>query len=244
MLGAEAERARNHRYGLTHPDETMNVLLFGATGMIGDGVLHECLSNTRVNSVLAVTRSPLTTTHPKLRERRRTNFLDFADLSDELSGMDACFFCLGVSSAGLTETRYRELTFDITLAAATALAMARPDAAFCYVSGEGTDGSGSGRIMWARIKGETENALLRLPLNAFMFRPGFVRPRPGVRSKTRVYRIFYSLLLPLYPLLKRVASAHVTTSESVGRAMTAVVTSGYERRVLENTDINELAASG
>jgi uncharacterized protein YbjT (DUF2867 family) len=219
----------------------MNVLLFGATGMVGDGVLHECLSDPRVESVLAVTRSPLTHRHAKLRERRRTNFLEFADLAQELASTDACFFCLGVSSAGLTEARYRELTFDITVAAGTALAEARPGAAFCYVSGEGTDSSARGRTMWARVKGETENALLRLPLNAYMFRPGFIRPRPGTRSKTPLYRVMYTLLGPLYPVLKRVAPQHVTTSENVGRAMITAAAAGYRKRILENTDINALA---
>lgn len=221
----------------------MNVLLFGATGMVGDGVLHECLSDRRVGSVLAVTRSPLLHAHAKLREHRRTNFFDFADLALELAHVDACFFCLGVSAAGLTEAKYRALTFDITLAAGTALAEARPGATFCYVSGEGTDSSVGGRTMWARVKGETENAMLRLPLDAYMFRPGFIRPRRGTRSKTRLYRIVYAVLGPLYPVLRRLVPTHVTTSESVGRAMIAAATAGYSKRLLENLDINALASA-
>jgi uncharacterized protein YbjT (DUF2867 family) len=221
----------------------MNVLLFGATGMIGDGVLHESLSDARVSSVLAVTRSALSHAHAKLREHRRTNFSVFADLAPELSHVDACFFCLGVSAASLTEAKYRELTFDMTLTAAKVLAEQRPGATFCYVSGEGTDSSTRGRLMWARVKGETENALFRLPLEAYMFRPGFIRPRPGVRSKTRLYRVAYSVLGPLYPALKRIAPTHVTTSENVGRAMIAVAATGYGKRILENHDINALAGA-
>jgi uncharacterized protein YbjT (DUF2867 family) len=133
------------------------------------------------------------------------------------------------------------LTFDITVAAGKAVATAHPGAAFCYVSGEGTDSSAQGRVMWARVKGETENALLELPLNAFMFRPGFVRPRRGVKSKTWLYRTFYAVLSPLYPVLKRIAPSHVTTSENVGRAMIAAATVGYRKRVLENEDINAMA---
>lgn len=218
----------------------MNVLLFGGSGMVGDGVLHECLADARVASVLAITRSPLAIVHPKLRELRRTDFYAFDDLSSELAAIDACFFCLGVSAVGMSEAQYRRQTYDITLAAAHALASAHPGATFCYVSGEGTDSSETARTMWARVKGATENALLALPLNAYMFRPGFIRPRPGKASKTLVYRAFYAVLGPLYPVLQRVAPRHVTTVESVGRAMIAVAAGGYTRRVLETPDINAL----
>jgi uncharacterized protein YbjT (DUF2867 family) len=221
----------------------MNVLIFGATGMVGDSVLRECLADPRVISVVAVTRSPLGFTDAKLRELGRTDFLEFADLAPEFARVDACFFCLGVSAAGRSEADYRRVTFDITLAAARALASVRPGAAFCYVSGEGTDSSARSRSMWARVKGETENALLTLPLNAYMFRPGFIRPRPGSRSKTWLYRLAYTVLGPLYPVLKRLAPTHVTTAENVGRAMLAAATIGYSKRVLENQDINALAGA-
>src|SRR5437868_7814509 len=161
----------------------MNVLLFGATGMVGDGVLHECLADPRVTSVLAIGRSPLSISHPKLRQKQRTDFFSYADLTSDLATIDACFFCLGVSSVGMTEADYYRQTSDLTLAAARALAAARPGATFCYVSGEGTDSSERGRSMWARVKGKTENALLELPLKAYMFRPGFIRPRPGTRDR-------------------------------------------------------------
>jgi len=221
----------------------MNVLLFGATGMVGDGVLHECLADPRVTSVLAVGRSPLSISHPKLRQKQRTDFFSYADLTSDLATIDACFFCLGVSSVGMTEADYYRQTFDLTLAAARALATARPGATFCYVSGEGTDSSERGRSMWARVKGKTENALLELPLKAYMFRPGFIRPRPGTRSKTRWYRVMYAVLNPIYPLLRRIVPSHVTTAENVGRAMIAVAANGHQNRVLENVDINAIGAA-
>ncbi len=221
----------------------MNVLLFGATGMVGDGVLYECLADPRVTSVLAVGRSPLSISHPKLRQKQRTDFFSYADLTSDLATIDACFFCLGVSSVGMTEADYYRQTFDLTLAAGRALAAARPGATFCYISGEGTDSSERGRSMWARVKGKTENALLELPLKAYMFRPGFIRPRPGTRSKTRWYRVMYAVLNPIYPLLRRIVPSHVTTAENVGRAMIAVAANGHQNRVLENVDINAIGAA-
>jgi uncharacterized protein YbjT (DUF2867 family) len=221
----------------------MHVLIFGATGMVGDGVLHECLNDRRVTSVLSVGRSPLGLTHAKLRESRRTDFYNFDDLEPELRSIDACFFCLGVSAAGMSETAYRRQTFDLTLAAARVLAAVRPGACFCYVSGEGTDSSERGRVMWARVKGATENALLQLPLTTYLFRPGFIRPRPGVHSKTRLYRAIYAVAAPLYPLLKRVAPNYVTTVENVGRAMIAVATGGFPTRVLGSKEINAAAGA-
>ena len=218
----------------------MRVLIFGATGMVGDGVLHDCLADSRVTSILAIVRSPLAVTNPKLKELRRTDFFNYDDLAQELSTIDACFFCLGVSSAGMKEAQYHRLTFDLTLAAARALAKARPGAVFCYVSGEGTDSTARGRTMWARVKGKTENAILALPLKGFMFRPGFIRPRPGMKSKTTLYRVLYAIGGPLYPVLTWLAPTHVTTSENLGRAMIAVATSGYSKRVLENSDINAI----
>ena len=219
----------------------MNVLLFGATGMVGDGVLNECLADQRVTSVLAVVRSPLAVTHPKLRTRHRTDFFSYADMVGDFATINACFFTLGVSAVGMSEADYYRQTFDLTLAAARALAAAKPGATFCYVSGEGTDSSETGRSMWARVKGKTENALLGLPLNAYMFRPGYIQARRGVRSKTRIYRLFYSIMSPLYPVLRRIAPRHVTTAENLGRAMIAVATVGYSKRILESPDINALA---
>jgi uncharacterized protein YbjT (DUF2867 family) len=221
----------------------MNVLLFGATGMVGDGVLHECLADPRVTNVLAIVRSPLSVSHPKLRECRRTDFFSYTDLTADMAAINACFFCLGVSSVGMREADYYRQTFDLTLAAGRALATVRRGATFCYVSGEGTDSSEKGRSMWARVKGKTENALLELPLKAYMFRPGFIRPRPGTRSKTRWYTAMYAVLNPLYPVLRRILPSHVTTAENIGRAMIAVAARGYQKRILENADINALASA-
>jgi uncharacterized protein YbjT (DUF2867 family) len=208
--------------------------------MVGDGVLHECIRDSRVHDIVAITRSALGVSNPKVKEIRRKDFFDYRDLTSELTDIDACFFCLGVSAAGMKELDYHRLTYDLTLSAANALAEARPRATFCYVSGEGTDSSERSRMMWARVKGKTENALLMLPLKAYMFRPGFIRPRPGARMRPGFTRAMYAVTAPLYPLLKRVAAKHVTTSENVARAMIAVAVSGYSKRILENADINAI----
>lgn len=219
----------------------MKALIFGATGMVGDGVLHECLADARVSAVVAVTRSALTISNPKIRELRRSDFFDFSDMKAELASVDACFFCLGDSAVGMNEASYRRVTFDITLAAARALAASHPGATFCYVSGEGVNGSEDRGLMWVRVKSATENALLGLPLETYLFRPGLIQPRAGVQSKTRVYRLAYTLISPFFPLIKRLAPTHVTTAANIGRAMINVATDGYPTRFLENTDINAAA---
>lgn len=218
----------------------MNVILFGATGMVGAGVLIECLADPRVDSVLAVVRSPTGRSHPKLREAIHTDFLDYRSLAADFAACDACFFCLGVSSAGMSEARYSSLTYDLTLAAAQALVTANPGAVFCYVSGLGTDSNG--RTMWARVKGRTENALLALPFRAaYMFRPAFIQPKHGVRSRTPLYQAFYSVAAPLYPLLRRLLPRYWTTTENLGRAMIRVASEGSPKRILYSPDINALA---
>jgi uncharacterized protein YbjT (DUF2867 family) len=191
----------------------MKVILFGASGMVGQGVLRECLRDPRVTTVLAVGRSSTAETHAKLRQIVHPDFTDFSSLEAELGGADACFFCLGVSSAGMSEADYRRVTFDFTLAAARTLAKASPGLTFIYVSGTGTDSSARGRSMWARVKGETENALFALPFKrAYMFRPGFIQPMHGVTSRTRLYRLLYAVTTPLFPLVKLVSGkAAITT---------------------------------
>jgi uncharacterized protein YbjT (DUF2867 family) len=222
----------------------MKVILFGATGMVGAGVLHECLRDDRVREVLAVQRTATLTKHAKLRELIRADFYDYRDARDAFRGADACFFCLGVTAVGKSEAEYHHLTFDLTLAAAKTLAEVNPGMTFCYISGQGTDSTERGRVMWARVKGKTENALLALPLRAYMLRPGYIQPMGGIRSKTRVYRVFYQLMAPLYPLLRRLTPNLVTTNEVVGRAMIAVAISGYRSRILEVRDINRVAVEG
>ena len=219
----------------------MRVILFGATGMVGAGVLHECLRDDRVSEVLAVLRTSSGKSHPRLRELIRTDFLDYRDAHESLRGFDACFFCLGVTAVGKTEEEYYRLTFDITLAAARMMAELNPGSTFCYVSGQGTDSSEKGRVMWARVKGKTENAILQLPLKAYMLRPGYIQPLGGIKSKTRVYRVFYSLMAPVFPVLKRLTPNLVTTNETVGRSMIQLAARGYEKRILEVRDINRIA---
>jgi uncharacterized protein YbjT (DUF2867 family) len=216
----------------------MNVILFGATGMVGQGVLRECLLAPDVQQVLSIVRSPTGQQHPKLRELAPDNFFDLSSIEPELSGYDACFFTLGVSSAGMEEGQYHHLTYDLTLAAAQPLARLNPGMTFIYVSGAGTDNSESGRSMWARVKGKTENALLRLPFRAvYMFRPGFIQPLHGITSKTKSYRIFYAITNPILPLLKALFPRHITTTEQVGRAMLTVARNGFPKPILEAGDV-------
>jgi uncharacterized protein YbjT (DUF2867 family) len=219
----------------------MKVILFGATGMVGQGVLRECLLDAGVERVLAVGRSPTGQRHAKLNEIVHDNFLDYSAIKSELTGYDACFFCLGVSSIGMDEERYRHLTYDITLAAATTLANLNPQMVFVYVTGRGTDSSEQGRSMWARVKGKTENDLLKLPFRAaFMFRPAGIQPLHGIRSKTAWYQAVYVIAAPLLTLLNRIAPKYMTTTEQVGRAMIKVARDGYPKPVLESEDINRL----
>jgi uncharacterized protein YbjT (DUF2867 family) len=218
----------------------MKVLLFGATGMVGQGVLRECLLDPDVESVLSIGRGATGQQHPKLHELLHNNLLDFSAIEDQLSGFDACFFCLGVSSAGLTEDQYQRITYGFTIAAAKALARLNPNMTFIYVSGMGTDSSEHGRSMWARVKGKTENELLRLPFRAaYMFRPGVIVPLHGVKSKTKLYSVFYVLLGPLLPMLNALFPKYVTTTEQIGRAMLKVAKNGWPKRVLETADINK-----
>ena len=220
----------------------MRALIFGASGMVGSGVLRECLDDPRVHSVLVVGRMSCGIVHPKVDEILHSDFFDFAPIKHRFVACDACFFCLGVSAVGVKEADYRRLTTDLTLTAAHCLIAANPDLTFCYVSGQATDSTGRGRVMWARVKGKTENALLAMPFKAaYMFRPGFIQPLKGVKSKTRLYQALYDVLGPLYPLLRRIAPRSVTTSVNVGRAMIRVATEGYTSRLVETDDINRLA---
>lgn len=217
----------------------MKVILFGATGMVGQGVVRECLLDPDVESVLAIGRSSVGQQYEKLREIVRSDLFDLSAIETDLRGFEACFFCLGVSSAGMKEDLYRRVTYDLTLAVASTLAQLNPAMTFIYVSGAGTDSSERGRMMWARVKGATENALLRLPFKAaYMFRPAAIVPLHGIKSKTKLYRALYTAMGPLLPMLYAAAPKYVTTTEQLGRAMIRVAKDGAPNPVLENRDIN------
>jgi uncharacterized protein YbjT (DUF2867 family) len=221
----------------------LNVLVFGATGMVGQGVLRECLLDPDVALVQTVGRAATGVTHPRLSEIVHPDLMSYAPIEPRLVGFDACFFCLGVSSAGMSEADYERVTYGITLAAATTLARLNKSMTFIYVSGAGTDSSERGRIMWARVKGRTENALLRLPFKAaYMFRPGVIQPLHGITSKTAAYRILYSITEPLLPVLRRLLPGLILTTEQIGRAMLTAARQGAPKRVLGSRDISALAS--
>ena len=223
----------------------MKVIVFGATGMVGKGVLLECLDSAGVEDVLVVGRNTCGVSHPKLKEKLHTDLSEYASIEDDLKGYDACFFCLGVSSAGLGEEAYTAITCGFTLAAAGTLVRLNPLMTFCFVSGLGTDSSEKGRVMWARVKGKTENALQRLGFKAvYLLRPGYIQPMRGVTSRTAAYRAFYWVLSPLYPALNKLFPDHLTTTEKVGRAMIRAASHGYSQSILSNQDINRLAMLG
>jgi len=218
----------------------IKTILFGSTGMIGQGVLRECLESTDVESVLVINRQSCGIKHPKLKEIIHKDLFDLAGLTSEMTGYNTCFFCLGVSSAGLKENEYHRITYDLTLNVATTVVGLNKEMTFCYISGAGTDSSEKGRIMWARVKGKTENALLALPFrSAYIFRPGFIQPMNGVKSKTRLYNTLYTIFNPLYFLLKHFDSI-VTNTEIFGKAMIYTALKGYDKNILENKDINKI----
>ena len=223
--------------------ESMKVILFGATGMVGQGVLEECLRDPGVASVLSIGRHPGGRQHPKLREIVHRDFADFMAIEGELTGYDACFFCLGISSLGMSADEYERVTYEFTLAAAQTLARLNPGMTFIYVSGAGTDSSERGGSRWARVKGRTENAIFRLPFKAaYAFRPAYIQPLGGIVPKTAWLRALYAVLGPLYPVWKALFPKYVTTTAQVGRAMIRVAREGAAKPVLENRDINEMGS--
>jgi uncharacterized protein YbjT (DUF2867 family) len=215
----------------------VKVLIFGATGMVGQGVLRECLRDPDVTQVVTIGRTATGIQNAKLSEIIHREMTNYAGLESQLAGFDACFFCLGVSSSGMSEADYTRVTYDFTLAAAETLSRVNPGMTFVYVSGTGTDASEKDRTMWARVKGRTENALLQLPLSAYMFRPGFIQPMDGIQSKTTSYRVFYILLGPLMPVLRWALPNQILTTRDIGHAMLAVAKHGYDKRILETKDI-------
>lgn len=213
---------------------TIKAIITGSTGMVGEGVLHECLQHPDVESVLVLNRRPCGVQHPKLREILHGDFSNIKPIAEQLSGYNAFFFCMGVSSIGKNETDYTRITHDTTLHIATTVVQHNPDMTFCYVSGSGTDSTEKGRSMWARVKGKTENDLLALPFKAaYMFRPGYIQPTAGLKNAYTAYRFF----APLYPLWKRLFPAYVCTLEHLGLAMIRVANTGYTQPILENRDI-------
>jgi uncharacterized protein YbjT (DUF2867 family) len=212
--------------------------------MVGQGVLRECLLDPDVESVLAVVRNVSLPQHDKLREIVHQNTSDLSAIEDRLSGYDACFFCLGVSSVGMKEEAYRRVTYDLTVSVAKTLGKLNPTMTFIYVSGAGSDSTERGRLMWARVKGRTENALLQMRFKAvFLFRPGYVQLLHGIRTKTAWYGAFYAVVRPFYPVLKMLFPNYVTTTECVGHAMLSVTKRGFPKPILENRDINRMCAN-
>jgi uncharacterized protein YbjT (DUF2867 family) len=219
----------------------MNVLILGATGMVGQGVMRECLLDGGVARVVTLGRRATGAANSKVRELVHADLFHLAPIERELAGLDACFYCLGATAAGKSEAEYARVNHDMTLAVAETLARVDPDMTFIYVSGMGTDSTERGRTMWARVKGRTENALLRLPFRAaYMLRPGIILPMHGIKSRTMLYRVFYSLMTPLYPALRALFPRAITTTEHLGQVMLRLARSGYSKAVLESADIASL----
>jgi uncharacterized protein YbjT (DUF2867 family) len=213
--------------------------------MVGQGVLRECLLDPEVETVVAIGRNATAQQHGKLHEIVHNDLSDLSAIEGKLSGYDACFFCLGVSAVGMTEEAYRRVTYDLTISVAGTLARLNPAMTFIYVSGSGTDSTERGRVMWARVKGKTENALLQMPFKAaYMFRPGYIQPLHGIRTKTKWYGAVYAMIGPLYPVWKVLFPKYVTTTECLGRAMLKVAKRGAPKSVLENQDISSICRDG
>jgi hypothetical protein len=220
----------------------MNVIITGATGMVGKGVLLECLDHNSVENVLLIGRNPIDVEHPKLKELILHDFTDFSSVDEQLPNYDACFFCMGVSSAGMKESEYKHITYNYTLSLAKTLVTSNPAMTFNYVSGRGTDSSEKGKIMWARVKGKTENDLLNLGFKqAFMFRPNAIIPLRGIKSKTKLYQFMYDYFMWLIKLMKAISPNSVVNTTQLGLAMINSVLKGYPKNILEPEDILKLS---
>jgi uncharacterized protein YbjT (DUF2867 family) len=217
----------------------MKVLITGSTGMVGEGVLLECLKHSDVEQVLVINRKPGGVSHPKLREIIHGDFFDLKPIEQQLTGLNACFFCLGVSSVGMSKDEYRHITYDLTLNVAQLLAKLNPATTFCYVTGKSTDSSEQGSVAWARVKGATENELLRLFKQAYMFRPGFMKATQGQKN----VKSYYTFIAWLYPIGRALYPAGFCTLQEVGQAMIKAAIKGYPKQILEVKDIVALAKS-
>ena len=219
-------------------NQKIRAIITGTTGMVGEGVLHECLQHPQVEAVLVINRKPGGVQHPKLKEIIHQDFFDFSPIKDQLSGYNACYFCLGVSSIGLKEDAYFKMTHTLTLHVAETLSKLNKDMTFCYISGAGTDSSEKGRSMWARVKGKTENDLMKLPFKqVFAFRPGFMKPTAGLKNALR----FYRYINWMYPIGRALFPNAFCTLKDVGLAMINITITGYEKKVVEVKDIVTLA---
>jgi len=216
----------------------IKAIITGSTGMVGEGVLHECLHHPDVEQILVINRKPCGISHPKLKEIIHENFFDINPIASQLVGFNACYFCLGVSSVGLKEQTYRKLTYDLTMHVASLLAALNPDMTFCYVSGAGTDSTENGKVMWARVKGKTENDLMKLSFKkVYAFRPGYMHPTPGLKNTLKMY----AFLSWSYPVLRRLFPKQVSTLKEVGIAMINCANKDYEKSILEVNDIVEIS---
>lgn len=215
----------------------INAIIFGATGMVGEGVLHIAFNDPHVESVLVVSRRSCNVQHTKLKEIVHNDFYDFSKIESQLKGYNACYFCLGTTSVGKKEQEYTRTTYDLTMHAAQTLSRLNPEMTFCYISGEGTNSTEQGRMMWARVKGKTENDLMKLPFKAvYNFRPGFIKPIKGMKNTLS----FAKPLLYLYPVFKLLLPSHGCTLEDLGHAMIHVTMNGYAKHILENNDISSI----
>jgi len=222
----------------------LKVIIFGSTGMVGKGVLYECIDSQNVESILLINRSSLNVKSPKVKEILHDDFSNFSSIENELKGYDACYFSLGVSSAGMKEEKYRTITYGYTLAAASILRKINDNMTFIYVSGAGTDTTEAGRTMWARIKGKTENDIIKLGFKAaYMYRPGYIQPEKGIKSKTKLYNALYVVTKPLYPIFNILIPNQLTTTTKLGKSMINVTLKPYSNNIITNRDINIIAAN-
>lgn len=216
----------------------MKAIITGASGMVGKGVLLECLDHPEIEEVLTIGRSLINIEHQKLTQIKHEDFSSYDHISDQLKNYDACYMCMGISAAGLSEEKYKQITYNYTMALAQTLYELNPDMTITYVSGQGTDSSENGRAMWGRVKGKTENDLLKLGFNqAFMFRPGGIIPLRGIKSKTKSYQFFYDYFMWLIKLIKLIAPNSIVNTTQIGKAMIKVTMKGYHKTIIDPKDI-------